>query len=716
MEPGIATAEKNGAGEVVLEMSKLEEAFVSNKEGENPNALSSVPKSSFSMNFIVGSSPKNLELAAQQENLRYRGQVPTLESSSSTKEIASPKPEKPPPSQKKSLAKSSFSKPKSRLKEPNSRSSGSSKYSTENSKSGEEDEDDEENPEIEASKKSGKWTFWVIIEWIVFVCTVGCLIASLTLKKLESVVIWGLHLWKCCVLVLVIFCGRLYTRWMMITLLFLIRRKWLLNEKVLYFVYGVRISVRFFAWLCLVLLAWIFLVDRGVQRTGETMVVLHHIKRALASSLVGAAIWLLKTLFVKVIAANFQGKRFFDRIKEAIFHQHVLEVLSLPESASRAKSTSTSIASMTRRKSEKVITWLKNMKKEKASAWTMKGFIDVISGSKLSFAEDEDNDHKQKDKKITSELKVKQAANKLFKKLAKSDRKCIQKKDLLSYFDEKELDEDVLPLFKRSPETEEIKKKALKDWMLEVYRERKSLVCSLKDSKTAIEELNRLASGVVLIVIIIVWLLLMGFLTTKVLLFISSQLLLAAFMFGKTLRTVFEAIIFVFVVHPFDVSDRCIIDGAQMIVEEVNLLSTVFLKFDNEKVYYPNSVLATKPIGNFYRSPEMGDSVEFAIDVSTSVEQIKALKVKIKEYLENNPATWHSEHSVVVKDFDDVNKIKMVLFVKHTINFQNYADKSNRRSDLILELKTMLEDLHIKYHMLPLQAHLIGSHFPPTTR
>ncbi|GLU10113.1 hypothetical protein SLE2022_269350 [Rubroshorea leprosula] len=610
MEPGIATAEKNGAGDVVLEMSKLEEAFVSNKEGENPNALSSVPKSSFSMNFIVGSSPKNLELAAQQENLRYRGQVPTLESSSSTKEIASPKPEKPPPSQKKSLAKSSFSKSKSRLKEPNSRSSGSSKYSTENSKSGEEDEDDEENPEIEASKKS----------------------------------------------------------------------------------------------------------DRGVQRTGETMVVLHHIKRALASSLVGAAIWLLKTLFVKVIAANFQGKRFFDRIKEAIFHQHVLEVLSLKESSSRAKSTGTSIAYMARRKTEKVIKWLKNMKEEKASAWTMKGFIDIISGSKLSFAEDEDNDHRKKDKKITSELQVKQAAKKLFKKLAKSDHKCIQKKDLLSYFDGKELDEDVLPLFKGALETGEIKKKALKDWMLEVYRERKSLVCSLKDSKTAIEELNRLASGVVLIVIIIVWLLLMGFLTTKVLLFISSQLLLVVFMFGNTLRTVFEAIIFVFVVHPFDVNDRCIIDGAQMIVEEVNLLTTVFLKFDNEKVYYPNSVLATKPIGNFYRSPEMGDSVEFAIDVSTSVEQIKALKVKIKEYLENDPETWHSEHSVVVKDFDDVNKIKMVLFVKHTINFQNYADKNSRRSDLILELKTILEDLHIKYHMLPLQAHLIGSQFPPTTR
>lgn len=64
----------------------------------------------------------------------------------------------------------------------------------------------------------------------------------------------------------------------------------------------------------------------------------------------------------------------------------------------------------------------------------------------------------------------------------------------------------------------------------------------------------------------------------------------------------------------------------------MNILTTVFLRYDNEKIYYPNSVLATKPISNFYRSPEMSDSVEFAIDFSTSIESIGDMKAKIKEY------------------------------------------------------------------------------------
>ena len=67
-----------------------------------------------------------------------------------------------------------------------------------------------------------------------------------------------------------------------------------------------------------------------------------------------------------------------------------------------------------------------------------------------------------------------------------------------------------------------------------------------------------------------------------------------------------------------------------MSVEEMNILTTIFLRYDNEKIFYPNSVLATKPISNFNRSPEMRDSVEFAVDVSTSAESIAALKAKIK--------------------------------------------------------------------------------------
>ena len=67
----------------------------------------------------------------------------------------------------------------------------------------------------------------------------------------------------------------------------------------------------------------------------------------------------------------------------------------------------------------------------------------------------------------------------------------------------------------------------------------------------------------------------------------------------------------------------------QLIVEEMNILTTFFLRADNQKVLYPNSVLATKPIGNYYRSPDMGDSVEFHIHICTPAEKVALMKQTI---------------------------------------------------------------------------------------
>lgn len=108
---------------------------------------------------------------------------------------------------------------------------------------------------------------------------------------------------------------------------------------------------------------------------------------------------------------------------------------------------------------------------------------------------------------------------------------------------------------------------------MKVYNERKALAHSLNDTKTAIEQLNKILSAIILVAIIIVWILLMGFATTHVLVLILSPLLLVAFIFGDTFKTVFEGLVFVFVIHPFDVGDRCVVNGVQVIHSAYNISS-----------------------------------------------------------------------------------------------------------------------------------------------
>lgn len=82
----------------------------------------------------------------------------------------------------------------------------------------------------------------------------------------------------------------------------------------------------------------------------------------------------------------------------------------------------------------------------------------------------------------------------------------------------------------------------------------------------------------------------MGIATTQVIVVISSQLLVVVFMFGNTCKTTFEAIIFVFIMHPFDVGDRCVVDGVQVnILTLLQLLHLTYMSLLQYHIYvYPS--------------------------------------------------------------------------------------------------------------------------------
>jgi hypothetical protein len=215
----------------------------------------------------------------------------------------------------------------------------------------------------------------------------------------------------------------------------------LLKKKVLYFVYGLKKSVQAFIWLGLVLLAWGLLFESGVKRSRRTTKILNKITRALAGCLIGAAIWLAKTFSLKLLASSFHVTRFFDRIQESIFHQYVLITLSGPpvmEMAESIASTKTlpgqlSFTNTNKRNEEKKeevidVDKLKKMKHGKISAWTMKGLINVISGSGLStlsnnLDQSDEEDAEKKDEEITSEWEARAAAYKIFRNVAKPHSK-----------------------------------------------------------------------------------------------------------------------------------------------------------------------------------------------------------------------------------------------------------------------------------------------------
>ncbi|KAJ0967907.1 hypothetical protein J5N97_024824 [Dioscorea zingiberensis] len=365
---------------------------------------------------------------------------------------------------------------------------------------------------------------------------------------------------------------------------------------------------------------------------------------------------------------------------------------------------------------------LHKLNQKNVSAWNMKRLVRIVRHGTLTTLDEQINDAGTEDEsamQIRSENEAKVAAKKIFNNVAKPGSKHIYLVDLMRFMREDEAVK-TMSLFEGAQETKRVTRRSLKNWVVNAFRERRALSLTLNDTKTAVNKLHQMANVVVGIIVFGLWLLILGIATTHFFVLISSQVLLAVFMFGNTLKTTFEAIIFLFVMHPFDVGDRCEIDGVQMIVEEMNILTTVFLRYDNMKIIYPNSLLSTKPISNIYRSPDMGDAIDFCVHVATPVQKLAIMKDRIKGYIESKKEHWYPTPTVMLRDVDDMNRLRISIWLQHRINHQDMGLRWARREMVFQEMIKVLRELDIEFRLLPLDVNvrdmppLASTRFPST--
>ncbi|KZV33177.1 mechanosensitive ion channel protein 8-like [Dorcoceras hygrometricum] len=620
---------------------------------------------------------------------------------------------------------------------------------------------DEDLPEEYKKMKCSVLSVMQLLGLILIIGALGC---SLTINFFRKRTLFGLAVWKWVLMVLVLISGRLVSGWAIRIVVFFIERNFLLRKRVLYFVYGLRKPVQNCVWLTLVLIAWQCIFDNRVERVTNGKI-LPYVTKIWVCLLVGTLIWLLKTLIVKVLASSFHVSTFFDRIQEALFTQYVIETLSGPplieiqqeqeeedrvmvevqklQSAGAAipadlkanvfpksgriigtprKSTVSADARspriskvMSKKEQHNGITvdHLHRLNQKNISAWNMKRLMNIVRKGVISTLDERIQGSTAEDEsmvQITSENQAKAAAKKIFINVARPGSKRIYQEDLMRFLREDEAVK-AMRLFEGGCEQKGISKRDLKNWLVNAFRERRALALSLNDTKTAVNKLHQMMNVLVGVIIVVIWLLILKVATTHFFIFLSSQLLLVVFMFGNTCKTTFEAIIFLFVMHPFDVGDRVEVDGVQMIVEEMNILTTVFLRYDSLKIYYPNSVLSTKPINNYYRSPDMGDSIDFCIHISTPVEKIAIMKERIIRYIENKSDHWNPAPFVVMRDIEDMNRLKWSVWPSHKMNHQDMGERWARRALLVEEMVKIFRELDIEFRLLPVDVNV--RHMPP---
>ncbi|PHU30180.1 Mechanosensitive ion channel protein 5 [Capsicum chinense] len=610
-----------------------------------------------------------------------------------------------------------------------------------------EEEDPFSDEDLPEEYKKVKFSTLTVLQLVSLVSIIALLVCSFIFIILREKRAFGLELWKWEVMIMVLICGRLVSGWGIKLVVFFIERNFLLRKRALYFVYGLRNSVQNCIWLSLLLIAWLCIFDKKVDKmTGGK--VLPYVSSIWICLLVGAYIWLLKTLVVKVLAMSFHVSTFFDRIQESLFNQYVIEMWSgpplveidqreheeeekvMPEvladlkastphktpTASTPRSSAFSMVFSEKEKEKEggiTIDHLHRLNQKNISAWNMKRLMNMVRKGVLSTLDEklpQPNYEDESAVQITSGKKAKAAAKKIFNNVAKPGSKFIYLEDLMRFMREDEAVKTMC-LIEGGTETCGISKCALKNWVVNAFRARRALALSLNDTKTAVNKLHQMLNVLVAIIILVIWLLILRVATMHFLVFLSSQILLVVFIFGNSAKTTFEAIIFLFVMHPFDVGDRVEIDGVQARNSFISVCMVVFLRYDNQKIIYPNSVLSTKPISNYYRNPHMGDSVDFCIHISTPMEKISMMKEKITMYIydmyiENRSDHWYPAPMIVIRDVEDLNGIKWSVWLTHTMNHQDMGERWARRALLVEEMVKTFKGLDIQYRMLPLDVNI----------
>ncbi|OTA37684.1 hypothetical protein BTJ68_02510 [Hortaea werneckii EXF-2000] len=231
----------------------------------------------------------------------------------------------------------------------------------------------------------------------------------------------------------------------------------------------------------------------------------------------------------------------------------------------------------------------------------------------------------------------------------------------------------------------------------EMSRERKAIATSMHDVDQAISVLDNLLSAVVLIAVVFVFVAFLNANFVTTLATAGTALLSLSFVFSATCQEVLGSCIFVFVKHPYDVSDRVDLKDDQFVVEHISLLFTIFRRISGQNigrtVQIPNLVLNSLWIENVSRSNAMSEQLQVDVSFDTTFDDLQILKNQLITFVtdKDNSRDFQPEVEVQILGTTDQSKLSLQVEIKHKSNWANETVRQARRSKFMCALVAALK-------------------------
>ena len=319
------------------------------------------------------------------------------------------------------------------------------------------------------------------------------------------------------------------------------------------------------------------------------------------------------------------------------------------------------------------------------------------------------------DYKAETAKESKRLATKLYQWLRPPNRDYLVANDFSAYLEDPEdVKKLVGMLNRRSGDIVAISEADLRRVIESILQERFGLAKSMQSIETALGRIDSIFSFAVFFSAAILLALLftgVGESLTALTAFVSAL----SFVFASSAGQLFESIVFLLIIHPFDVGDRVYIALGtnsippfgevgmdNLVVSSMHVLSTEFERWDGVKVYVPNYILANRPIFNVRRSGPINDFLRIQIDYNTPTERIAEFRRRIDAFCKKESADFTGYSRVNIEYMENCNRLGMFVVVQHRTNWQDYDLQLARRTKVFTFVKAALDELSVSY-LPPLQ-------------
>ncbi|CAE6475653.1 unnamed protein product [Rhizoctonia solani] len=228
---------------------------------------------------------------------------------------------------------------------------------------------------------------------------------------------------------------------------------------------------------------------------------------------------------------------------------------------------------------------------------------------------------------------------------------------------------------------DDITRAEIKTMCVKVYRERRFLSRSMKDISAAIQTLDKILLFFAAVILFFISLSVFGVAIGDSLTSVYSLGIAASFIFKNAASSAFDAIMFIFVTHPFDTGDRVFIEQENLIVKRMGLFATEFVRSDGTTLYYFNSNLFTKFITNVRRSGKQFEGLTMQVDWRTPLSKLQQLEQKMNEWLASDDNRWYDPPtSVVLQNIKFQACLELTMGIPHNGTWQDWGMRNARKT------------------------------------